>query len=215
MVFMKLKAIIFDLDGTLVHTVPLYRYIVVGNALETLRVKDMFKRDIDDFWFLGEEERKKIIEDVWKLDPENQFWPAFRIYDTADLRRQHTEAYNDIDIFNFLKEKGIKTGIVTSAPRHILDLELSLLNHKFDSVIRAQLSENVKQKPDKDGLIKCMNQLRVSPDEIIYVGNSIEDMKMARSANVYGVFVDRKEYDFGEVDADLIIPSLSNLRDFF
>jgi len=59
---MNIKAVIFDLDGTLVHTAPVYRYMVVGDALETLGIENIFKKDIDDFWFRGEKERKRIIE---------------------------------------------------------------------------------------------------------------------------------------------------------
>jgi len=115
-------------------------------------------------------------------------------------------------MLDFLTEKAIKTGIVTSAPSHIIEIELSLLTHKFDSVVRAQLSEDVKQKPDPDGLIKRINHLEVNRNELFYVGNSAEDMEMARNARVYGVFIDRQEYDFGNVKADLTIDSLEELR---
>ncbi|OGJ19989.1 hypothetical protein A3K73_03455 [Candidatus Pacearchaeota archaeon RBG_13_36_9] len=206
---MKIEAAIFDLDGTLVHTKPAYRYLVVGNTLKTFGITTLNKI-IDDFWFEGEKDRKKIITDLWHLDPQSQFWPAYRVYDTSDLREQHTEAYNDVGILFLLKERGIKTGIVTSAPSHIITLELSLLNHRFDAVVRAQ--DGVKQKPDSDGLMQCMDNLGVSPDRTYYVGNNKEDMEMARNARVCGIRIDREEYNYGKIEADLTIDSLEELR---
>jgi len=210
---MKCGAVIFDLDGTLVHTTPKYRYLVIGNILNDFNIKGN-KKDIDDLWFLSEKDRRRIIEDIWKLDLENQFWPSFRKYDTLDLRKQHTKVYDDVDILALLNENKLKIGIVTSAPAHIMNLELSLLNHKFGSVVRAQLSDGVKQKPDPDGLIKCMNSLNTNSNNTIYVGNSKEDMEMARNAGVYGVLISRGEYDFENVNPSLRINSLYDLREF-
>ncbi len=209
---MSVKSFIFDLDGTLVHTTPEYRYMVVGNTLETFNIKST-KKDIDDFWFLSEKDRIKIIKDIWKLDPEEQFWPAFREYDALDLRKKHTWVYDDVGILSLLNKNGLRTGIVTSAPTHIIKLELSLLDHEFGSVVRAKLADGVKQKPDPEGLIKCMDDLGVNSSNTLYIGNSKEDMEMARNAQVYGVFVERREYDFGEIEADLTITSLEALRE--
>jgi len=209
---MSAKSFIFDLDGTLIHTTPEYRYMVVGNTLETFNIKST-KKNIDDFWFLSEKDRIRIIKDIWKLNPKEQFWPSFRRYDTLDLRKQHTSIYDDVGILVLLNENRLRTGIVTSAPTHIIKLELSLLDHEFGSVVRAKLADGVKQKPDPDGLIKCMDALGINSSNALYIGNSKEDMEMARNAQVYGVFVERGEYDFGKIEADLTITSLEALRE--
>jgi HAD superfamily hydrolase (TIGR01549 family) len=210
---MDCNSVIFDLDGTLVHTTPEYRYMVVGSTLNDFDIIGD-EKDIDDFWFLSEEHRERIVNNIWKLNLEEQFWPTFRKYDALDLRKKHTKVYDDVDILTLLKENKLKTGIVTSAPAHIIKLELSLLNHNFDSVIRAQLSEGVNQKPHPEGLIKCMNTLNTNPDNTIYVGNSKEDMDMAKNAGVYGILISRGEYDFKNVDPSLRINSLYELREF-
>jgi len=183
--------------------------MIVGSALITFNVRTT-NQIIDDFWFLSDEDRDRIIKKIWRLDSDNQFWPAFRAQDTSDSREHCVEAYNDTSILSLLEERGIKTGIVTSAPSHIIDLELSLLNHNFDAVVRAQ--DGVKQKPDPDGLMKCIGKLGVNSDKTFYVGNSIDDMKMAGNAKVRGIFLDRGEYNFRKVEAYLTIGSLEALR---
>ncbi|MDP3027405.1 MAG: HAD family hydrolase [Nanoarchaeota archaeon] len=216
----KLEAVIFDLDGTLVHTKPEYRHEVVGSTLVELKrgylKKDIdnLNKEIDDFWFGSEDARARIITEKWGLDPEGEFWPTFRKYDTIELRKEHTQPYPDVGILSELKDRGTKTGIVTSAPEHILNLEIGMLNHKFDAVLRAQLDLGFQKKPHQQALLRCFDLLGVSKDRGCYVGNSPEDMLMAKNTGTPGMLVLRGEYDYGEVESDLAIYSLQPLKLF-
>ncbi len=206
------EAVIFDSDGTLVYTKPDYRYLIVGRVLDEFR-KPFTNPQIDDFWFLSDEARQGIITELWRLNPEEQFWPSFRKCDKVELRTKYTEPYGDVGILQVLRERGKKTGIVSSAPRHIIKLELQMLNHSFGSVVRAQPADGVEQKPSPDGLLKCIKEIGTSPPKTVYVGNGRQDMEMARNAGVYGILIERGEYDFGEIEADKTITSLEELRD--
>jgi len=208
---MEIKAAIFDLDGTLVHASPEYRYLVVGNTLRTFG-KLSSKSLIDDFWFRAETERARVIQKEWGLDPETEFWPSFHSFDSISLRKEHTKPYEDVGILSEIKDLGLKTGVVTSAPERIIKLEIGMLNYSFDSIIRAQLANGVAQKPHPQGIEKCLAELAVGKNEAFYVGNSPEDMEMATNARVRGIFIDRGEYDFGKVDSSLTINSLYALR---
>ena len=208
----KLEVVIFDLDGTLVYTRPEHRDMVVGETLVEWR-RDYSMKEIDDFWFGSEEVRSKIITEKWNLDTEGEFWPTFRKYDTTELRKEHTQPYPDAEILSELKNKGIKTGIVTSAPEHILNLETGMLNHKFDAVVRAQPDSGFQKKPHPQALLRCFDLLGVSKDRGCYVGNSPEDMLMAKNAGTPGMFVIR-DYDYGKVESDLAIYSLQPLKLF-
>jgi len=207
---MKIEAGIFDLDGTLVHTKPAYRYLIVGNVLDEFH-KPFTNPQIDDFWFGSEDDRTRIIQEKWHLSPEGQFWPAFRELDTIDLRKQYTEVYPDVGILQVLRDRGIKTGIVSAAPDHIIELETAMLSHPFGAVIRAQLVKGLRPKPSPDGLEKCLDILQVAKQNAIYVGDTRCDMETARNAGVYGILIERGEYDFGKIEADLTISSLEAL----
>lgn len=207
---MDIEAVVFDLDGTLVHTTSDYRYLVVGKTLAKFN-KSATNSSIDDFWFRSEEERTRIIQEEWSLDPE-EFWPVFRKYDTSKLREEHTKPYEDTKVLVELKQKGLKMGIVTSAPRHIIDLELGMLNIKFDAVVRAQLTERISPKPSPQGLETCLNKLNIKKENAIYTGNSSEDMELASNSGVFGVLIERGEYTLGKIDCGLRISSLYALR---
>jgi len=206
---MAYKAVVFDLDGTLVHTTPEYRYLIVGQTLKDLGAISS-NHHIDRFWF--EARRDEIIIKDFKLEPE-LFWQTFRKNDAPELRKQFTKPYNDIDFLDELRQKDYKTGIVTGAPINIASLEIEMLDkNNFDAIIIAHTSNGFKPKPHKHGLEECLNLLKINKDEAIYVGNSNEDVETARNAQVFDVFLERGEYKFLDINPSLRIYSLYDLR---
>ena len=206
---MKYKAVIFDLDGTLVDTNKEYRYLVVGRTVEYLNKKTT-NDDIDRFWFSGN--RDEIIKERFKLEPV-EFWNNFKIFDKAELRIKYTKPYDDIGFIDELRQNGFKTGIVTGAPVHIADLEIGLIGeNKFDSIVIAHNHNGYKQKPHPHGLINCLDQLNINNSEAIYVGNADEDIGTAINANVLDVLILRGDYEFPHLRPSKSICSLHELR---
>lgn len=211
---MALKTIIFDLDNTLIYIAPEYRYLVVGKALGEFG-KSTENSVIDDFWFGSEDERTEIIRGIWGLDPEGEFWPAYRRYDKVKLREQHSRVYEDSSILAELSKKKITTGIVTAAPRDMIEFEIGMLKHEFDAVVRAQLVENIEPKPSPQGIDKCLAFLDVVKREACYVGDTETDMETADNARVRGILIDRRERKLTDVRCFRRIDSLYSLRSLF
>ncbi len=67
---MTYRAVLFDLDGTLVHTAPEHRYKLVGQTLKKLGV-NVPSSSIDKFWFEGR--RNTVIKEHFGLEPD-LFW---------------------------------------------------------------------------------------------------------------------------------------------
>ena len=196
---MGYEAFIFDLDGTLVHTPPELRYILVGNVLDTLgiRMPETKRREfIDEFWF--HTNRSDIITERLGVEP-LAFWREYANEDTAELRKEYAVPYSDSGIISELVSLGKRTGIVTGAPSHIAELEISLLGGvPFGSVVIARRDHGFVRKPHPGALIKCMNDLGSEREKKVYVGNAEEDILMAAAAGVYSVLVDRGEHPVGE-----------------
>jgi len=208
---MTYKAVIFDLDGTLVHSLPEHRYSVVGNALKDLG-KSASKEQIDMFWF--ETERDKIVVETFGVTNED-FWPAYRKHDKTEVRKKFTKTYDDIEFIKELKEKGIKVGIVTGAPIHIANLEIGMIGEEqFDAIVIAHRHNGFTPKPDPHGLNECLNLLEVNKEEAVYVGNGDEDVQTARNAGVFDILIDRGEYSFPNTKPSLTIKSLYDLKRF-
>jgi len=97
---MGYEAVVFDLDGTLVHTAPEYRYLVVGQTLRDLGVVSS-NHNVDRYWF--EARRDRIIQEQFGVEPE-QFREILGKYDAVELRRKFTKAYDDVDFIQELRQ---------------------------------------------------------------------------------------------------------------
>ncbi len=204
------KALLFDLDGTLVHTAPDCRYAIVGRALQDLGIQAS-PEQMDRFWF--GENRNEIIRAEFNAVP-STFWEAYKKYDTVARRKMHVRTYDDVDFIQGLGIKGYKTGIVTGAPVHIASFEIGLLGeHYFHSIVHARLSSGIRPKPHPHGILECLKQLKVEPSQAAYIGNADEDILAARSAGVLDVVVLRGEHQIKETPS-LAINSLHELRKF-
>ncbi len=185
---MAYKAVVFDLDGTLVHTMPEYRYKIVGQTLKELGTSSS-KHYIDRFWF--ETRRDDIIKEHFEVDVD-LFWKTFRQCDTIDLRKQLTRVYDDVGFVKELKQKGYKVGIVTGAPLHIMSLEVDMIGEEyFDAVVRAQLSSGIKPKPDPHGIEECLSILGVKK-ALAEVRNQVIDLTILSSSRLIQQSMQRK-----------------------
>ena len=205
---MVYKAVIFDVDGTLVHTMPEYRYEVVGKALTELG-SDSTKQGIDRFWFEGD--RDAVIKKDFKLSPQT-FWPVYRKHDSPDVRKKFVKPYDDIGFLAELRRKNIKIGILTGAPPHIASINLEILGEEnFNAIVIAFGANGIVPKPHPCGLKECLKLLKVNRKEAIYVGNADEDIATAKNAKVFDVLISRGEYDTS-LTPSLTISSLFDLR---
>lgn len=207
---MEINALLFDLDGTLVHTHPAFRYLIVGLTLRKFG-KSAQQPTIDKFWF--ESGRDELINEEFGLEP-RQFWREYNTHDTAELRSQFARPYDDVGFVREMKIRGYKTGIVTGAPLHIADLEIGMLGRQnFDAVVVAHVLNGMKPKPHPHGIEECLSLLDVPARNAIYVGNADEDIETARNAEVYDVLIDREEHTFSGLNPSLAIKSLYELID--
>ena len=207
--FIVYKAVLFDLDGTLVHTPFEYIRDVVGNTLRDLGLSSD-ENGIRRFWY--EPFREITLREVFGIEPD-RFWPVMNGYDTPDARVSAARPYNDVGFIAELKASGYRTGIVTGARIIIMRSEVEMLGSgSFDAVVRAQRSSGVEPKPHPQGIQRCLDELQVSPGEAMYVGNGPEDIEAAKAANVLDVHIDRKEHPLNGVEPSVRVSSLYELR---
>lgn len=194
----KYKHISFDLDGTLVHTLPEYRYQIVPEVVEKLGGKIKSNRDIDRFWFEGA--REIVIKDNFELDPD-AFWYLFRQLDSAERRSAQTFAYEDSEAaLRKLKETGKLISVITGAPENVAQMEIKKLNDApIDFYFSIAFSE-FQQKPAPESFFFVLNELGVLPVETVYVGNSSEDAHFAKNAGVDFIYLERKQHEFDSKD---------------
>ena len=206
----KYKHISFDLDGTLVHTMPEYRHKIVPEVVKELGGVIQNKFSIDKFWF--ESGRDEVVKNDFKLEP-LLFWKLFHKKDSAASRSQHTRAYEDAEAaLRRIKEMGKLVSIITGAPDWIFRMEIQKLNGAPCDLYLSIHHEKFNPKPDPESFFHALKKLTIQPNETVYVGNSNEDAYFAKNAGVDFIYLERKEHQFDLRDhAITTIHSLSEL----
>lgn len=176
-------AVIFDLDGTLLDTLQ-----DLADAVNySLRQNAMPERTIDEVCrFVGNGVEKLMMRAV----PDGKNHPAFE-KTFSDFReyyalhcKDHTAPYPQIlPLMEELKRRGIKMAIVSNK----LDSAVKQLDAEyFGGLTQAAIgeTEHVKRKPAPDSVIKAMQELKVTPEQTIYVGDSDVDILTAMNAKI-------------------------------
>jgi HAD superfamily hydrolase (TIGR01549 family) len=176
------RAVLFDWDGTLVDSAePTYRVYVrlfadYGIAFD----RQTFARTYSPAWHntyrdLG------LHQDRWAEADER--WLQYFGEETTNLIADAAQA------LQALTERGVVCGIVTSGTRSRIQRELVNLgvHHHFSQVVCGD--DGHAHKPHPEALAVCLDKLQIQPADAVYVGDTAEDMMMARAAGVFSVGV--------------------------
>ncbi len=177
---MALKNLLFDLDGTLVDTTDLilssYRESV-SKLVETPPTDEEILKGFGtpltqqlDRLFPTLRSRMDEVIVLWKDAQERLHDKLIKPFPgTADVLRE-------------LKRRGHPMGVVTSKERVQAerDMELYGLVEFVDVIVCWDDTSN--HKPHPEPILKGMELLAVRPEETLYVGDSLHDMKAGREA---------------------------------
>lgn len=172
-----IQTVIFDIDGTLIDSLP-----INAHALQ-LVAKEHFGQTItlDDFKHQAAYPGRVIVEN-FKLLP---------VDDSYDLWVKKLEELNECPTFfdgieellNTLLKAGIQVGLFSSKNRQLFQLELG--HHEVITKIEVVVlyDDTTKHKPDPEGLLFAMQQLQAKPQECVYIGDTQQDYECAMRAN--------------------------------
>ena len=89
-----------------------------------------------------------------------------------------------MEVFETFKRNNIKQAIV-SAKKHKqyeIDVCSKGIDKYMDIAILAE--DTTKHKPDPEPLLKCLERLKLTPNEVIYIGDSSSDQEAANNASI-------------------------------
>lgn len=177
-----LAAVLWDWDGTLVDSAEAsYRcYVRLFDSYGIGFDRVLFSRTYSPNWHRTYE-AVGLAPDRW---PEaDQRWLDHYCAEESRLVPGAREALARLD------EAGVAQGIVTSGDRTRVSRELAGLgvDRFFETVVFGGDTEN--RKPHPEALLLALERMVVAPDRAAYVGDSPEDVEMARAAGVRAVGV--------------------------
>lgn len=205
-----IKAVLFDLDGTLVHTKLAGVFAIVRTILRKLNCPDVSDEIIKKLWFGPY--RSATLKNDMHIDPK-QFWEVYDDVHTAALTSENAVLYDDVIIIKNLRAQGLKLAIVSGARPSVAEREINMLGKEnVDCVVLAQPAHGSHPKPDPHCINLCLEKLNIKPEHAVYVGNADEDILTARNAGIISIIIDRNECPI-ELKPTILIKSLHELPD--
>ena len=179
-----IQAVIFDLDGTLLNTLPSIAYY--GNlALEKNGLPTI---EQETYKYMVGEGAKLLIERMLAHDgvsQEEYFDRVYRDYRAAyDADPAFKTAYYDgmLDLLGSLQKWGIPMTVFSNKPQAQVDgVMKSFFPENLFAVIIGQ-HEGLPRKPDPTGVLMICEKLGVKAQKCLYVGDTATDMQTGRAA---------------------------------
>ncbi|MBS7623967.1 HAD-IA family hydrolase [Candidatus Bathyarchaeota archaeon] len=199
----KIRAIIFDLDDTLIHSRidyvgvkrSLIRFLVDYGVEPHLLNENMPNLEI--FRVAGESLRNKNLPEEFIR---RVFEGAKAILDSYELKALEGVRLMEgaLETLDALKRMGLKIGIVTNSCREytIRVIEMFSLNKYVDAFITRDDVNNLKPAPEH--LLKALEALGVSAHETVFVGDHWIDAICAERANVKFILLRNERWKFKE-----------------
>jgi HAD superfamily hydrolase (TIGR01549 family) len=184
----KFKAVLFDLDGTLVE----FRFKVKESRLAM--IEWLHENGFDTENFSAETKTQRIFDEI-KIQTEKRTKP--RSFDSVKkslsdiLEKFEFESFTvakphpgSIRLLKRLKDEQIPSAVVTNSGRKPVDYVLSAFGFLPYLSLVVTRDEMNSMKPEPDGIVKAIHELGVGKAESVYVGDSIIDIQAAHRAGV-------------------------------
>ena len=211
---MQVKAVIFDMDGLLIDSEPLWQeagkatlqnlgYTLTTEQYHTstgLRTEEWI-----DHWFhhfqIDQQLAPSAVSTILQKAIEN-------------ICKRGTMFPGAEDIIQLFKQEGLKIGLATSSPMEVVEAVLNKfsLTDRFDVISSAGTLPYGKPHPQV--YLQCAEQLDVSPLECLAFEDSFNGMIAAKAARMKCVVVpDTNDYEHPKwAAADLKLKSLNEFN---
>jgi HAD superfamily hydrolase (TIGR01509 family) len=200
-----LKALIFDMDGTLVHSDPvhlrafaevlspegvkidehIYRSTIIGRTNESIFASLLPHHPVEDHVAFADEKEatfRRLALDLKPLD-------------------------GLVDLLDWADERGIKIALVTNAPRLNAEHMLDVLRITERFRVQITIDQVERGKPDPLPYLTALERLGVRAEEAIAFEDSPSGMKAAKAAGLFclGVLTGLTAEEMRGVGADATI----------
>ena len=202
-----MKACIFDLDGTLTNTLESMKYSV-NLTLKEMGLSQITKDQCRMFVGNG---ARVLIEESLKVsgDPKaSRIEEGMKIYGRIFDQNctYHVTPYEGIpEMLKALKDRGIHLAVLSNKPdRQTVKVVKEIFGDNIFDYAQGQ-KDGIRRKPAPDGVWYLMEQMQVSKEECLYIGDSEVDAATGKNAGLKTIgvlwgFRDRKTLETAGAD---------------
>ncbi len=182
---MKYRAVIFDMDGTLLNTLK----DLADSVNKGLEQMGFPTHTLESYkYFVGEGREimaKKTLPEGHRDQETVDRLTGFINVEYGRRWVENTQPYPGVpDLLNAITEAKIKMAILSNKPHDFTEkMAAKLLSRwHFDHILGA--SPDVPRKPDPAVALRIANSMKIDPACFVFVGDSDIDMKTANAAGM-------------------------------
>jgi 2-phosphoglycolate phosphatase len=214
-----MKAVLFDLDGTLIDTAADFIRIIQDMCRDKqceIVAADLIRTQVSE----GARAMVKLVYP--ELDVEDPVFLAHRQH-FLDLYGEDIAVETDLfagmyPLLEELESQDIPWGIVTNKPRWLSESLLKALNLTDRCAVLVCPEDVSKTKPDPEPMYLAAKNIQIQPEDCIYVGDHPRDIDAGRNAHMYTILAGygylplQHKDDLTAWQADCIVNTVAELH---
>ncbi len=206
-----IKAVLFDFDGVIVSSEEIHRLTFI----ELLSKDVSQKRWYSEFAGTGSRSIfKKLLDEDGKTGDANELVEKRRIMFDKHVEAGEAKEISGLsDFLYFLREKNIKTAIVSGGHRGYIEKIIDMLGiaDYFDYIVTAD--DVPYRKPDPKPFLMAAEFLGISPEDCLVIEDSYSGCQAARSAGMKLIWM-RPYPSMNKPECDLIVDDFRDKQIF-
>ena len=213
---MRYKAVLFDMDGTVLDTLTDLTN-AVNHILELYKMPRRSPREVASF--LGNGAAALLRMSAAPNTPEEQLTEMLRVYQPwyDSHCAVFTAPYPGIlALMQSLRAAGVKQAVISNKQDSAVK---RLAAAHFPGLLETAVGESatVRRKPNPDAVLAALREMRLSPADAVYVGDTEVDLRTAENAGLACAVVGwgfRTEEQLRAADAVRIFHSAGELGEW-
>ena len=174
----RYKAIIYDIDGTVLNTLNMNMYPLMNIIKEETGEDWTFEQVLKFAAYPG----MKVMEELGVADKETTYarWVKY-----VNEYEEGATLYDGFeDVFKAFEDAGVIQAVVSAktAKQYDIDMVSKGLDKYMSTAILAD--DTKEHKPHPAPLLECLKRLHISADEAIYIGDALSDYKASLNAHM-------------------------------
>lgn len=200
-----IKALLFDMDGTLVDS---ERYYTLGTYLWVNKIKEVSMNDVYSIIGLNMDETYKVLSRLTNLSYKEVVKLNSEYFNDRPIN-YNDYLFDDVrDTLYILKKQKYKLALCSLSDRAMVEqfIRECHLDNIFDIVLSND--EIKKSKPDPEIYLKALEIFNINAKEAIVIEDSYSGIMSGKNAGIKVFARNAKKYHINQEDADYIFDDM-------